>query len=133
MKAQRAVIVASFLIVAAVWVSVIWHGPEMQANRPQLPFLGSPSPSTTPAATPVPSVGPGPVQAGRPAPAASGGNAGTATVDAEDLREGDVEDEAQPASNGPASPQPGTLAALPSVAPIVPLASLPVPLPGRIQ
>lgn len=129
MNAPRAVIVASFLIVAAIWVSVIWRGPQGQASRPQLPFLGSPAPTATPFVSPVPSAGPGPGQAGRPAPAGGSSNATTAAIDAEDLREGDVEDEAQPASSASASPQPGILAAIPSAAPIVPIPSPPVSLP----
>jgi len=90
-----------------------------------LRHLERPPDASEPAATALPWISVSQHDAGR--------IAGTATVDAEDLREGDVEDEAQPSSNGPASPQRGTLAAIPSVAPIVPLASLPVPLPGRIQ
>jgi hypothetical protein len=133
MKAQRAVIAASFLIVAAIWVAVIWRGPQTDADRPQLPFLGSPPPTAAPLATPDPSAGLGPQQAGRSAPAAGVSNARTATADAEDLQEGDVEDEPQPASNSPASPQPGTVAAIPSATPIIPLPSLPVPLPTGLR
>jgi len=132
MKAQRAVIVSSVLVVAAIWVAVIWRGPQTDADRPQLPFLGSPPPTAAPLATPVPSAGGGPQQAGRSAPAAAVSNARTPTADAEDLREGDAEDEAQPARSSPANPQPGTVAAIPSATPIIPLPSLPVPLPtGR--
>ncbi len=73
MRARRAVIVVSILVLAAVWVAVLWRAPQIQGDRPQLPSLESSPPATTPAR----SLAPAPRPAAQAGPAAGVTRSGT--------------------------------------------------------
>ena len=142
MKIRAVPLIALWLIVLGLWAVVLLRSPQ-SSGSPRLPALG-PTPGVTvppaapPGVSPTPSPRPEPLQAGPVGAAPATGRTGS-TVDAEDLREGDVEDEAsRPATASGSAAGGGVTITLPSVsqpaAPAVhvvgnaPIAPLPIPL-----
>lgn len=103
MKIRFVPLIALWLVVLGLWAAVLLRSPQTAAT-PRLPALG-PTPGVTvpPGSTPAPLPPPGTLQAGPVGPVGPAGRAGNA-VDAEDLAEGDVEDDApKPAASGSAA------------------------------
>jgi hypothetical protein len=130
--ARRAALLVLWGLAAALWVVVFFRP---QGSAPHLPSVGPSPPSVSAAPTPVAPL-PGQLQAGPAGPgtAARGHRkhtSGPAPVDAEDIAEGDVEDEPQLAPVGVTGPIPGT-GSLPGTTPLhstVPIPVLPVTSP----
>jgi hypothetical protein len=145
---RQASLLVLWIAAVALWALVFFR-PHTPGNAPRLPALGAQPPSVINSPAP-PTPSPGPLQAGPPGNGASGpSGAGSSRAgappppDAEDIAEGDVEDEpvvtTLTGATGPgAGSAPGAAPAtaplpirlpIPGLPALPPLPALPVPTP----